>query len=497
MAAALFFMRSIPCLVVAILALLVLPVQAGYWKYQGAQVAGKPGNSEGWITSATTSGTGVLLLTQLSASSSHSDRGQSFVSKGDWTIPAQALVPGERLVFQIDLVGQKVELGGHWHLGHSLALFAGRHKAGVPATAADGMQQIAATGTGTAAGAPKTNRATGEWTVPEGTADFGLSFRVEGFPGQFSVTYAYLWVEGSSPVALPSTGGHSNRVAPGGQGGVGRRPADRTSPDPRSGTSVTEDGTSAGGQEEGFGGPIVGAGQEVELFRNGDSRGVSNGGKAAGFVLDRPARITSILAYHYNNGAGAPAGSLQVMADDGTLYGAWPAALANRLNWVVQPNVVLPPGHYRVIDSDPATWAQNAGSNQQGHVIIKGVWGGGRPTAAPGPRAAGPVPGLAPRLAGTWRGTYRNSRNEPGTYEVSIREVDGRIEGRNDGLEILDGKRVGDTLTWRMQRGGASWESTVRILDGGATLVETYTGRDQRRDKDNGTYTGEGTLRRQ
>jgi hypothetical protein len=155
-----------------------------------------------------------------------------------------------------------------------------------------------------------------------------------------------------------------------------------------------------------------------------------------------------------------------------------------------------------VIDSDPATWSQNAGSKGQGHVIIKGYWGNASAGAEPkarvqNPATTTPAPAaatLAPRLNGTWRGTYNNSRNEPGPYEITLTEDNGRIEGTNDGMRILDGKRVGDTITWRMQSGGSSWSSKVRILDGGNTLVEDYTGHDQRRDKDNGTYTGQGTL---
>lgn len=37
-----------------------------------------------------------------------------------------------------------------------------------------------------------------------------------------------------------------------------------------------------------------------------------------------------------------------------------------------KPNVTLPAGTYTIIDSDPETWAQNAGSNGRGHAFVRG-----------------------------------------------------------------------------------------------------------------------------
>jgi len=105
-------------------------------------------------------------------------------------------------------------------------------------------------------------------------------------------------------------------------------------------------------------------------------------------------------------------------------------------------------------------------------------------------------------LRGTWKGSYTNTRNEPGSYEISLVETNGRVEGVNGGLKILDGKRIGNTMTWRMEtnggvaKGGQSWNSEVQILDGGNKLVESYSGHDNERTKykDGGNYTGKGTL---
>lgn len=114
---------------------------------------------------------------------------------------------------------------------------------------------------------------------------------------------------------------------------------------------------------------------EVELFRNGDDGLVSNGGREAHFTLNRPARITYLLSYHYNDGRGVPGGKLKIVGEYNTTWGPWSVDTVNKVYWVAHPNVDLPAGRYRVVDSDPSTWSSNKGSMGQGHIIIKGIWG--------------------------------------------------------------------------------------------------------------------------
>ena len=109
----------------------------------------------------------------------------------------------------------------------------------------------------------------------------------------------------------------------------------------------------------------------------------------------------------------------------------------------------------------------------------------------------------APSFQGVWRGPYNNSRNEPGQTTVQLTEAQGKVTGTDDGLTILDGRRNGNTMTWRLEKdggfakGGCTWNVTVQILDDGNTLVQKYTGRDHRTEKnDGGYYTGQSTLRR-
>jgi hypothetical protein len=65
-------------------------------------------------------------------------------------------------------------------------------------------------------------------------------------------------------------------------------------------------------------------------------------------------------------------------ASDGTPYGPWQATGEPGQGgvpdaaWVVRPNIVIPPGTYTVLDSDPSTWAQNQETGGAGMA-----WGSG------------------------------------------------------------------------------------------------------------------------
>jgi len=97
------------------------------------------------------------------------------------------------------------------------------------------------------------------------------------------------------------------------------------------------------------------------------------------FKLDSPALLTYALTYHWNDSRGALPGTIALEAKDGTIYGPWQTVgkptqgKVVNVYWECEPMVELKPGLYTVIDSDPATWAQNAGSNYCGHARIKVV----------------------------------------------------------------------------------------------------------------------------
>jgi hypothetical protein len=120
-------------------------------------------------------------------------------------------------------------------------------------------------------------------------------------------------------------------------------------------------------------------GPDITLFTNGNGGGVSNGPTTpTRFTLDGPVRISSILTYHWNDGRGQAPGTIALVHADGTRFGPWSVetqsgqANAPNVNWVVRPPVTLVAGTYTVVDSHPASWAQNAESRGQGMVIVKG-----------------------------------------------------------------------------------------------------------------------------
>jgi hypothetical protein len=96
--------------------------------------------------------------------------------------------------------------------------------------------------------------------------------------------------------------------------------------------------------------------------------------------------ITDIRNYHWNYGAGSqgkyagkpgPAGeppaTIGIRRIDGASYGPWPVSFdEKRTAWFAKPNLVLPPGHYEVVDSEPDTWSISKGSGYVGMTIVSG-----------------------------------------------------------------------------------------------------------------------------
>ena len=119
--------------------------------------------------------------------------------------------------------------------------------------------------------------------------------------------------------------------------------------------------------------------QVYEIFNNGNIDAVQNGpSRPTVFSIDTPYTITHIQNYHYFNN-GRPPGYISLRSRDGTRYGPWPTmgepgqgGVPNAY-WNCYPNITIPPGTYRVEDSDPATWSMNAASDYRGFAIIRGM----------------------------------------------------------------------------------------------------------------------------
>jgi hypothetical protein len=126
------------------------------------------------------------------------------------------------------------------------------------------------------------------------------------------------------------------------------------------------------------------------IFTNGNIGGVyNNPSRATTFTLREPHVITLIMDYHWNNGRGATPGTIALRGSDGRTYGPWQAkgnagqGGAPNAYWNTYPNVTLPAGSYTVVDSDPASWAQNSGSQGCGHTRIEGYPVSGATASAP------------------------------------------------------------------------------------------------------------------
>jgi hypothetical protein len=116
----------------------------------------------------------------------------------------------------------------------------------------------------------------------------------------------------------------------------------------------------------------------IQIFNNGNTKPVKNGGTPPTFSLNEQTAIIEISTYHLNGGRGAPPGTILLEAADGTRYGPWQAkgakgegGVKNAVWTVALVDVLLAPGDYRIIDSDPGTWSQNAGSQGHGFAAVR------------------------------------------------------------------------------------------------------------------------------
>jgi hypothetical protein len=107
--------------------------------------------------------------------------------------------------------------------------------------------------------------------------------------------------------------------------------------------------------------------------------GVGNGPSAnTQFTLSKSYMITEILNYHWNNGKGAAPGTIKLVDGNGKVYGPWNttglvgSGGIKNCNWQCNPNIILPAGTYIVIDSNPATWSCNGGSDNAGFTRVFG-----------------------------------------------------------------------------------------------------------------------------
>lgn len=117
----------------------------------------------------------------------------------------------------------------------------------------------------------------------------------------------------------------------------------------------------------------------IIIFENTNKSEVKNQPTApTRFEIKQRHFVSHIHTYHWNGGNGSTPGRLSLQSADGKVFGPWEAGAtsghknAPNVNWFVEPNLIIPPGKYTVVDSEPSTWSQNPESGNAGFAIIKG-----------------------------------------------------------------------------------------------------------------------------
>lgn len=127
--------------------------------------------------------------------------------------------------------------------------------------------------------------------------------------------------------------------------------------------------------------PSATAQPETELlFSNYNSAGVaSNPSSPTVFTLTGSRKIYPIQDYHWNSAKGKTPGTISLKSDSGKVFGPWNAQGASGQGgvpdayWTVYPDAEIPAGTYTIVDSDPASWAQNSGSKGIGMSQVYAV----------------------------------------------------------------------------------------------------------------------------
>jgi hypothetical protein len=120
---------------------------------------------------------------------------------------------------------------------------------------------------------------------------------------------------------------------------------------------------------------------DISLFDNWnkDAVGKEPPSHPTEFSITQDHYITFIANYHWNGGFGKLGGKIRLeRLEDGKTYVACDVITgsgqsnAPNVNWICTPNVRIPAGTYKVIDSDVASWSQNNMSGGQGFSRVRG-----------------------------------------------------------------------------------------------------------------------------
>ena len=104
------------------------------------------------------------------------------------------------------------------------------------------------------------------------------------------------------------------------------------------------------------------------IFYNGNPNFVFNSGMSPQFTITSEFLITEIRDYHWNYGLGSVTpGTISLARLGGTTtYGPWQTTGlpgqggVQNAYWSCDPDLIISPGTYTIIDSSPSTWSQNS-----------------------------------------------------------------------------------------------------------------------------------------
>jgi hypothetical protein len=199
-----------------------------------------------------------------------------------------------------------------------------------------------------------------------------------------------------------------------------------------------------------------------------------NGGTPPQFSTDgKPYCLIALSTEHFNNGEGAPPGSIGVSG-----VGSWPAVGSlNGLNaptiWTATvPGQVIINGTYTCVDSDPSTWSQNAVSGGEGFCRV---------TAAPATLVSS-GPSTATKTTTAPAPTTTNSATTPAPVTTTTSSVPAScVAGANagqqhatrstQGLEVLGSQAVEPPPTlWSLDPNGGIGVSAGKVFRGTGPL---------------------------
>ena len=108
------------------------------------------------------------------------------------------------------------------------------------------------------------------------------------------------------------------------------------------------------------------------IFNNENGNAVTNATPPTPtqFTLKDYMVITSVRTYHWNNGKGAPGGTISITNQSGKVVYSGPVTIQSKFYWYTEPKLVFPPGTYTVTVSAPPTWSYNAASGNKGFALV-------------------------------------------------------------------------------------------------------------------------------